>query len=61
MNLKAVRRDNWKYVIDGSTQMLFDLDADIGERDDQFHRQTDIANQLRDALASWEQSFVSEQ
>jgi arylsulfatase A-like enzyme len=57
--MKAVRRDNWKYVIDQDTQMLFDLDADVGERSDQFSRRTDIANQLRDALREWEQSFVS--
>ena len=58
-SMKAVRRDNWKYVIDGSTQMLFDLGSDIGERDDQFRHQTDIANQLRDALTAWEKSFLS--
>ncbi len=39
--------------------MLFDLDADIGERGDQFHRRPDIANQLRDALVVWEQSLKS--
>lgn len=58
--MRAVRRDNWKYVVDGGTQMLFDLDADIGERSNQFFRRTDIANQLRDALIAWEKSFVSE-
>ena len=58
-SMKAVRRDNWKYVVDGYTQMLFDLDADIGERGDQFHRRPDIANQLRDALVVWEQSLKS--
>ncbi len=57
--MKAVRRDNWKYVLDGSTQMLFNLDADIGERSDQFYSRTDIANELRDALIAWEKSLVS--
>ena len=59
--MKAVRRGNWKYVIDRSTQMLFDLGADEGERSNQFYNRTDIANQLRDALITWEKSFVSEQ
>lgn len=57
-SMRAVRRDNWKYVVDGGTQMLFDLDADIGERSNRFYSRTDIANQLRDALIAWEQSFV---
>ena len=46
--MKAVRRDKWKYVVDGSAQMLLDLDADIGERSNVFYSRTDIANQLRD-------------
>lgn len=58
--MRAVRRDNWKYVVDRGTQLLFDLDADLGERRNQFSRRTDIANQLREALMTWEQSFVSE-
>jgi arylsulfatase A-like enzyme len=59
--IKAVRRDNWKYVIDRGTQLLFDLDADIGERSDQFSRRPDIASQLRDALTDWEQSLAVEE
>ena len=59
--MRAVRRDNWKYVVDRGTQLLFDLDADIGERRNQFSKRTDIANQLREALMTWEQSFVSVQ
>jgi arylsulfatase A-like enzyme len=56
--MKAVRRNNWKYVDDQGSQMLFDLDEDIGERSDQFSRRPDIVNQLRDALVDWEQSLV---
>ena len=56
--MRAVRRDNWKYVVDRGTQFLFDLDTDLGERRNQFARRTDIANQLREALMTWERSFV---
>ncbi len=55
--MKAVRRGNWKYVVDGSTQLLFDLGSDIGESHSVFAKHTDIASELRDALAGWERSL----
>ncbi|MGI9264427.1 MAG: sulfatase-like hydrolase/transferase [Gammaproteobacteria bacterium] len=58
-SMKAVRRDNWKYIVDRSTQMVFDLDSDPGERRNLFSERTDVANQLRKALRDWEDSFVS--
>ena len=30
---RAVRRERWKYLLDDTTEMLFDLETDIGERD----------------------------
>ena len=31
---KAVRQGKWKYVQDGGIELLFDLEADVGERHD---------------------------
>lgn len=56
--MKAVRKRNWKYVIDGNTQLLFDLDSDIGERHNAFAAQPEVAGELREALAAWERSFI---
>lgn len=56
---KAVRRGRWKYVVDGGTQFLFDLDADIGERHNSFAEHPEIVRELRDALAEWERSVAT--
>ena len=56
---RAVRRGRWKYLIDGDTQMLFDLDADIGERRDLFRQEPAVARELRAALAAWERSVAA--
>ena len=56
---RAVRRGRWKYLIDGDTQMLFDLDADIGERRDLFRQYPAVARELRAALAAWELSVAA--
>jgi arylsulfatase A-like enzyme len=58
--MRAARRGNWKFVIDADAQFLFDLDADIGERSNQFFRRPDIANELRQALVGWGQSLAGE-
>ena len=55
--MKAVRQGSWKYVIDGNSQLLFNLDADIGERKNLFAQHPIIVNRLRDALAAWEISL----
>jgi hypothetical protein len=58
--MRAVRRDNWKLLVDGDAQFLFDLDADVGERSNQFFRHPAIANELREALIAWGQSLASD-
>lgn len=60
IGMRAVRRDNWKLVFDGDAQFLFDLDADVGERSNQFYRHPEIASELREALGAWGQSLASE-
>jgi len=57
--MKAARRGKWKYVVDGTTQLLFDLDADIGERRDEFATHPEVARELREALADWERSLLT--
>lgn len=51
--MTAVRQGNWKYLVDANTQFLFDLSKDIGERTNQFARNTAVANQLREQLEDW--------
>jgi hypothetical protein len=50
---KAARIGPWKLVVDGETQLLFDLHHDLGERHDLFREQPEVARRLRDALAQW--------
>lgn len=52
--MQAVRQGKWKYVKDGYSQMLFDLESDIGERQNLFHRHIDKANELKEALEKWQ-------
>ena len=57
--MRAVRRDNWKFLVDQDAQFLFDLDADISERRNQFSRHPEIANELREEFVAWAQSLQS--
>jgi len=59
--MRAVRRDQWKYVVDRGTQLLFDLDADIGERINLFSSRPDIVRELQAKLAAWEDSLPARQ
>ena len=51
---RAVRRGRWKYLRDDSTEMLFDLETDIGERDNLAYRRPEKLEELQRALATWE-------
>ena len=55
--MKAARQGAWKYIIDGHTQLLINLDTDISERKNLYYKYPKIAKQLRDSLANWEQSL----
>jgi arylsulfatase A-like enzyme len=59
--MRAVRHENWKYVVDSGTQLLFDLEADIGERTDLFAVRPGVARELRAALSAWEKSLTAQQ
>lgn len=51
---RAVRRGRWKYLLDDTTAMLFDLEVNIGERDNVAYQHPDTLAQLQEALAAWE-------
>jgi arylsulfatase A len=51
---RAVRRGDWKLLVDGDDLLLFNLRNDIGERRDLASQRPDIVRQLRAALTGWE-------
>ena len=58
---KAVRRGNWKLVVDGNTHtFLYDIRADIGERSDLARQRPDIVRSLRLQLTAWEREIEAE-
>lgn len=54
---KAVRRGQWKYLSDRGTEMLFNLDEDIGEHHDVSKPFPAVLAELRDAYAEWERDL----
>jgi arylsulfatase A-like enzyme len=57
---RAVRKGDWKLVVDASHVMVFNLRDDIGERDDLTFRRPEMARQLRPLLTKWEQDVDAE-
>jgi arylsulfatase A-like enzyme len=59
---KVVRRGRWKYMhdgvgtIDSVHELLFDLDEDVGERNDQAYGHIPMLVEFRQLLAEWEAS-----
>ena len=51
---KAARQGKWKYMRDGAIEMLFDLDADPGERLDIAPRYPEKLAELRQSMGAWE-------
>ncbi len=52
---KAIRHGKWKYINDGNTMdLLFDLEADIGERRNLGYEQPEILDDLKKRLKAWE-------
>ena len=51
---RAVRRGQWKLLVDASQLLLFDLAADPGERTDLAARRPDLVATLKGLLAEWE-------
>jgi arylsulfatase A-like enzyme len=58
-NQRAVRRGGWKYMRDGAHELLFDLEADPGERQDLAVNRATVLPEFRRLLATWEASVDS--
>jgi arylsulfatase A-like enzyme len=52
----AVRRGDWKLLVDGTNTYVFDLGTDLSERNDVARWRQDVAQELYPLLASWESS-----
>jgi arylsulfatase A-like enzyme len=57
---KAVRRGDWKLVVDGTHTFLYDLARDTGERTDLARSRQDVVRDLRPLLAAWEADVDAE-
>jgi arylsulfatase A-like enzyme len=51
---RAVRQGKWKYLRDGNHEFLFDLTADVGERNDLAAARADMLPRFRALVKSWE-------
>ena len=56
----AVRRGNWKLLIDGDDLLLFELSKDIGERNDLAMTRPDLVADLRRRILEWEKDVDAE-
>jgi arylsulfatase A-like enzyme len=52
----AVRRGDWKVIVDGSHTYVFNVRTDLSERNDVARWRQDIAQELQPLLAAWEAS-----
>jgi arylsulfatase A-like enzyme len=57
---RAVRQGDWKLLLDGGNPMLFNLAADIGERNDLASQRMDIVRRLFPLITQWEQDVDTE-
>ena len=51
---KAVRRGRWKYLCEGESELLFNLESDPGEARDLAAKNPKIVSELKKALSDWE-------
>jgi arylsulfatase A-like enzyme len=57
---RAVRKGDWKLLLDGDDLLLYDLRADIGERNDLAMTRPDLVSQLRRLIGDWEKDVDAE-
>jgi arylsulfatase A-like enzyme len=57
---KAVRRGDWKLLVDGSLVFLFNLREDISERNDRARDRADLVRTLRPLIDAWEADVNAE-
>ena len=51
---RAMRKGKWKYISDGGSEMLFDLEKDMSERHDLNYQRRDLVLEFRKLVAQWE-------
>jgi arylsulfatase A-like enzyme len=56
----AVRRGDWKVLVDGSHTYVFNLRTDVSEHGDLANRRQDVAQALQPLLAAWERDVDAE-
>jgi len=52
---KAVRKGPWKLLVQGDKVRLFNLEKDLGEKENLADMKPDMVKQLEDELSAWEQ------
>ena len=57
---RAVRSGDWKVLIDGPQQMLFDVKHDPGERHDLAAERPDLIRSLKAKIEAWEKDVDGE-
>jgi arylsulfatase A-like enzyme len=57
---RAVRQGDWKLMLDGANPMLFNLAADVGERNDLANQRQDIVRRMFPLIAQWERDVDAE-
>jgi arylsulfatase A-like enzyme len=61
LNQRAVRDGDWKLLIDGTVRLLlFDVNKDLGERDDVAASNTAVVRRLHQKLLAWEKDVDAE-
>ena len=56
----AVRRGDWKIIVDGTHTYVFDVRTDLSERNDLARWRQDVAQALHPLLVDWEASVDAE-
>lgn len=57
---RAVRSGDWKLVVEGNHEFVYDIRRDIAERNDLANRRQDVAQRLRVLLNDWEKDVDAE-
>lgn len=57
---RAARSGDWKLILDGSKQLLFDVSRDPGERDDLAAQHPDRVRVLKGMIETWEKDVDAE-
>jgi uncharacterized sulfatase len=54
----AIRKGDWKLIVNGNDEYLYNLDIDISETNNLISQNPIIASELKNELAKWSQSLI---